>query len=297
LKGNVPINGHPLATIRAILQSFFLQYESVAFIFTAPLVVLAILSARRLERRVLLVLGVFVLVFLQHLCFAKTGWFFRYEAYLRAAQIFVIGLMIGPILPLQASAFFLRLKQPLGWTCVPVALAIILAQLRYGYDALRETPLAMKNIYDQQCQMAAFVDRFYGGSSVAANDIGALSYLTKARITDLWGLTDRTVFKAKLAGNYDTRVIQRVCDEKHVEIAMVYDRWFLHREALPADWRRVGSFQMEFNVICGSDTVAVYALNSEAAQKLERNLSEFAASVPPDVHVTTRRGVAPRDDP
>jgi hypothetical protein len=290
LKGNMPVHGHPLEIISTVLDSLINQYYSnlhIACDFMAPLVVLALLSARWLQQRVLLVIGVFVLVFAQHMCFAKIGWFYRYEAYLLAAQLFVIGLIVGPALPQQAGAFWLQLKHPPALTCIPLALAVMLPQIKHGSDALSETPVAMKNICDQQCQMAEFVRRYYAGASVAVNDIGAVSDFGQAHITDLGGLANRTLFRAKRAGDFNTKVIQRVCDDEHVVIAIVYDHWFTDEAALPSDWRRVGTLTIEYNFVCGGDTIVFYALNNAAAAKLDRDLRDFAATVPSDVHVRT----------
>ncbi len=292
LKGNMPVHGDPLATIQAIFQSISDKYlfdHRLACAFTLPLVLLAILPRQRLEKRVLSVSGIFLLMFLQHLGFAKIGWFFRYEAYLLATQIFIAALMVGPMLPQTSSGFMVRLRDMPALVRVSLALLLLLPQVSYACNALTMVPIAMKNISDQQCQMAAFLTRYYRGSSVALNDIGAVSYSGSVHITDLFGLANRALFKAKVGGCYTTKAIGQVCDAEHCQIAMVYDGWFVNPAGLPASWIRVGSLKIEDNFICGSDTVSFYALNLEAAEKLQANLQNFTAFAPPDAHVSCFR--------
>ena len=65
------------------------------------------------------------------------------------------------------------------------------------------------------------------------------------------------VAKRRLAGVYESEDIQEVIATRGVPIAIVYDSWF--GNAIPAGWRRAGTWTIRNNVVVGSDTVTFYA--------------------------------------
>jgi hypothetical protein len=288
LKSVDPIRGQPLEKAWAILLVFVRQISRPHIICALAVVfaVLWMLPGRR-QGPDARVLGVFLLMFAQHMALARIGWFFRYEAYLIAASIFVVGLLAGPAMPPPAVLFrhWKEKRRVIKCLALALALGLWLPQFSYGLYALYDTPIAMKNSYDQQCQMAAFVQRYYRGSTVGVNDIGAVSFLAQAHVIDLWGLAHHTIYKARLAGQFDTKLLQRVCDEEKVQMAMVYDEWFVGNLGLPPNWRRVGFLRIENNLVCASGVVSFYAVNAAAAAKMTREFREFAACVPADVHL------------
>jgi len=146
----------------------------------------------------------------------------------------------------------------------------------------------MKNIHDQQCQMADFVRRYYRGQTVGAHDIGALCFHGQAEVVDLAGLGDRRMFWAVASNDFTTKVLQDYCASRGVVMAMVYDPVFKDAYALPDSWKRVGTLQIQDNYVCAMDTVSFYAVAHDAAPQLAEYLREFAKNVPTDVHVQVK---------
>ncbi|MCY2930242.1 MAG: hypothetical protein NTV86_12245 [Planctomycetota bacterium] len=218
---------------------------------------------------------------LMHLQCAGIGWFFRYDAYLMAAGLAVLALLLSapvrsvsladtPWLALAAAGAF--------------ALAMIYPALR-GFDAQRHAALAGKNIFQQQCQMARFIETYYGDSCVALNDIGAVAFYSRTRCFDLWGLADRSTASARLEKRFGPSVIARLAKENNVRIAIVYPEWFRPSGGLPPEWRGVGQWELSDNYICAGKMVTFYAVGAGAADELRRNLAEFSRALPPGVNV------------
>jgi hypothetical protein len=231
---------------------------------------------------------IFVATVLLHMQFARTGWFFRYEAYLVALGIFVIAIGICEYIPPKFT-FKIDRRQIPKYTAITLVMLLLLSPLgKRAKDSLKYTPQATTNIYEQQYQMGLFLREFYQGKTIAANDIGAIDYLADIAILDLWGLANMDVAKLIREGSYDTQQIYDLAKQKNVKIAIVYDIWFEIYGGIPSQWIKVGEWKIPNNVVCGSDTVSFYAVDPLEKDNLIDNLRSFSSHLPKDV---ANRGV------
>ena len=217
----------------------------------------------------LLFLGTTIL----HLQYAKTGWFYRYEAYLVAFG--VVGL--------TAALDGLGERARPRWLPTALVSAAVLAGSVRGVRAHLETPGAVGNIYEQQIQMALFLGRYYSGQGVAANDIGAIDALADLRVLDLWGLASLDVAEAKLAGRFTTSWIASRTRAEGVRVAVIYERWLDAAGGVPPDWVRAGRWRVARNVVLGDRTVAFYAVDPDEAKALADHLQAFSRELPAGV--------------
>src|SRR5262249_54296516 len=155
-----------------------------------------------------------------HLAVARVGWLFRYEAYLVFTGVIVVAASID-----EEKERLWPERATLAWRLLTVASLIVLALplAQRGASALWRTPRASTNIHEQQFQMGSFLARFYRGAPVAANDIGAVAWLSDARVLDLFGLADLDVGRRKLHRAWNTEAIRTVARERGVKVAVVYD--------------------------------------------------------------------------
>lgn len=229
---------------------------------------------------------IYVPVVFLHLQFARTMGFYRYEAYIIAMGILVIAVSIHEYLPI-GSIFEIgrgRFLKRIGMS-VPIVLLfplMILLCIR-AWDSLRDTCQATTNIYEQQYQMGLFLKSFYRKEAVAANDIGAINYLADIRCVDLWGLANMEVARLKRRRAYYTQEVYSLAKENRVKIALVYDSWYRDYGGLPRQWIKAGSWIIRHNVVCGSDTVSFYAVDSSEKDSLFRHLEAFSSRLPDDV--------------
>jgi hypothetical protein len=259
--------------------------------------------------RILLLLGVFVLVlrllsgqgkamwksstimlmafigtFILHMQLARTGWFYRYEAYLVALGILVIA--VGGWECYSEGAAIRNLKnQILKYAVLPlIGVALLTLFWQRAFVSLRSTPHATANIYQQQYHMGLFLRDFYQGKAIAANDVGAVSFLADITCLDLFGLACEEVTGLKREGLFSTKHIDRLTKQRNVRIALLYDDWFGGEVgSLPPQWLRCGDWTILNNIVCGSPTVSFYAVDSLEAVLLINNLRAFSSRLPREV--------------
>ncbi|MBW2699395.1 MAG: hypothetical protein JRF33_01140 [Deltaproteobacteria bacterium] len=223
---------------------------------------------------------IFLVTCTMHLQFARTGWLFRYEAYLVAMGM---AAMIEPV-------YLLRKKLNGNWTR---RLGFSLAVITLCLMAIRAVasvyllPASSRSIHDQQIQTARFLDRFYTGKTVALNDIGAPNHLADIHCVDLFGLADIEVLDLKNSGQYNRRAIDRITKEANVEIAILYEEWFSKPSigGLPENWFRVSRWTIQNNESCAFDGISFFATNRKAAVMLADRVRQFEPELPSGVKV------------
>jgi hypothetical protein len=234
--------------------------------------------------------AIFVPIALAHIQFCMVALFFRHESYLVALGIVVTVAQLADQLPEKLFG------TPGDRTLVPkhVGGVILAAFLIYpcavrAGAALVYLPQASKNIYEQQYQMASFVKRYYQGSTIALNDIGAVNFLADVHCLDLWGLGDYTVTQLRRRHEYRTRDILRLSREAGVKLAIVYDTWYAGEiGGLPREWVWVGQWALSDNVVAGGDTVSIYAVDESETVPLMQKLQDFSPFLPKGVKQSGR---------
>jgi hypothetical protein len=144
---------------------------------------------------------------------------------------------------------------------------------------------ATRNIYEQQYQMALFLERYYADSTVALNDIGTSSLLSGAEILDLYGLASIDVARLRLARAYGPAAMARLASERDVDIAIVFDSWLADWGGVPKEWTRVATWSIRNNIVCGDPIVTFYAVKPGETERLRENLRLFADRLPRGVRV------------
>jgi hypothetical protein len=166
----------------------------------------------------------FVVMTALHMQFIPDTWFFRYEAYLVASGIVVV-LTACQGLGILVSFCLARSRLPklvgAGVLCSLVCPPLVAR----AYRGARETTIATGNIHEQQYQMGLFSREYYPGGRVAANDIGAITFLADIELLDLVGLASREVMLARQTRIFDRAWIDDLSQRKHTQIAIIYDPW------------------------------------------------------------------------
>jgi hypothetical protein len=227
--------------------------------------------------------AVFVAAAFLHMQYCRTGHFYRYEAYLVALGLVTLGVALPAATPKAVRAELKRASLAY-YSAAALLLAFAAWPLCIRADnALRETPRATVNIYEQQYQMGLFLNEFYAGEAIAANDIGAINYLADIKCLDLAGLGSIEVLKAKALGRYDTREIAALAEARGAAIAIVYKQWYTSEGGLPPQWPFIGSWEITGNVVCAHPEVQFYAIAADQQFKLLHNLVDFSERLPETV--------------
>ncbi len=248
-----------------------------ALIVISMIIVFIKLQAKKYDRDGW-ILSMLIIAGLMHAVFASFGWFYRYEAYL---------IVLGT---LQLSKMGLQWFQQNGLPgikrqLIPIGMAAVLfysLPVR-GLNSFRNSLRAIYNIYEQQYQMGLFLNSYYHGQTVAANDVGAISYMADLNTIDMWGLGNNEVANARKLGFWDNDFLRSLVTKNQTKVAVMYDSWF--DKDLPAQWIKCATWEMPYNYICGDIKVSFYGITASDAALLRTNLTAFAKQLPADVKV------------
>jgi hypothetical protein len=246
------------------------------------LVIAFIIVLRRLQvkkyDRDCWILCMLIIAGLMHSVLASFGWFYRYEAYLIVLGMFHLSKL--GLQWFQQNGISAVKKQ-----IIPIAMAaLILYSLPIrGLNSFRNSIRAIYNIYEQQYQMGLFFQQYYKGETVAANDVGAISYMANLNTIDMWGLGNNEVANARKNGYWNNDFLRKLVADKHTRVTVMYDSWF--DKDLPNQWIKVAAWEMPYNYICGDIKVTFYGITDNEAGLLKTNLAAFAPQLPKDIKV------------
>ena len=233
-------------------------------------------ESRQLMGTILLLVGI------AHMEFVRPTLLYRYDAYLSAMAIIFVAVQLPVLAPQWPRLLsFDTWALPKNVAAGALVLALSFPVVMEGGVLLWQVPQCTNNIYEQQYQMALFVRKYYQGSSIALNDIGAVNYFADIHCLDLWGLASLPVAKAKRSHHYELAEVASFSQQAQVRIAIVYDEWFTGM--LPPEWVRVGTWTIRNNMVAANDTVSFYAVDPAEAAHLTQCLREFSAQLPCDV--------------
>jgi hypothetical protein len=221
-----------------------------------------------------------------HLIFALVQ-FFRYDAYLVSATIYVVALnWAAPWSSRTESRFWRSLPLRLaGATFIGLAALVGMAR---GIWIFVRTPTACNNIYSQQYQVAQVIKDCYEGQSVALNDIGAVSYFADIQLLDLGGLANVEVAQAMMQHRLGPTEIERFAVNYGTKVAVLYPNWFdgTANGPLPTSWITIATWHVPNHWMLGGNTVAFYAVDQFEARRLNACLEDHKPSLPSQVSVT-----------
>ena len=225
-----------------------------------------------------------VVIFLQAKL-ARLGYISRYEAYIVTAGILLISIMLFRKIDVLSESISMK-PNVLKILRIITVLLLIAVFIPISVRAVKYTPIAIKNIYEQQYQTAQFVSRFYKGKTIAVNDIGAVSLYGGAKTVDLWGLADLRYADALKNNSYTKEFLEKTCREDSVKLIAVYESWFIkERGGIPDSWIPAERWKIPRNIVCGDSIVTFFAQDSIQLKEMKENLSSFHSELPLKVEI------------
>jgi hypothetical protein len=226
--------------------------------------------------------AILVFLWVAHVEFVGASPLYRYDAHLCALSIIFVAAQLpviaSPFPPLFSPSTW---RNPRNLACGAITLLLFFPVAVKGGRLLWYLPQCTTNIFEQQYQMGLFVRRYYQGSTVALNDIGAVNYLADIHCLDLMGLANPEVARAKRGGKFDVPAMRNLAKQSGTRIAIIYDDWF--NGGLPPEWTRIGRWTIQHNVIAAKSTVSFYAVSPNESTYLRESLTDFFSRLPGDV--------------
>ncbi|TFG21062.1 MAG: hypothetical protein EU529_13990 [Promethearchaeota archaeon] len=217
----------------------------------------------------------------------------RYDGYLVALGIILLFISINDGIPENLTIshlkeYFLIIKENIKKYLIQIVGAIFIIIVLFSsyiprsYNLIRKTPLASNNIYEQPYQVGLFLDKYYDGECIAANDIGAMNFHADIDCLDLRGLGSRRVAKARIEDDFDTEFVQKQAEKKDCVIAIIFE----HKDYgydVPDEWAKAGEWTVRDNVVLGDDTISFWAVVPSEYNDLINNLKQFSEKLPSTV--------------
>jgi hypothetical protein len=245
-----------------------------------PLVYLAYLPELRSQRSYRYILLILMGAVLAHVAFAFPANFPRYEDYLVACSVLIMGTLIAKYRRAIPMAQFKGAQ----WLVVAMLILLFIPLLIRSEKTFQKSRQYCLNIFEQQYQLSQFVHTYYDSTPVAFNDIGAISFYSKGDKLDLWGLASIEVAKAKKKNYWTPAFADTLIHQHHTKLAILYDTWFdpalLHR------WTKVACWHNQHNVVLGDDSVSFFAIDPKDTGTLRKNLEAYQPLLPADVGVS-----------
>lgn len=286
LKGRIP-DWH----LGKLVQQLFSMYVRVSLenVHVHLLCILMLLTAScaRVQQNIRSGLLILITGCVLHLTLSECGWFYRYETYLMASGLILLGaawLQKDTLTPILEYTQKLPRSAVLGWVIFSrIALVALLVTplLIRGVWANSRIIRASANIYEQQWQLARIFKTFESGQArLAINDLGMMSYQFSPTVVDLWGLGSTEVTRLKYTKRYDRIAMQQLLSRQRVDYVVVFDQWFSRSSLLPPELVLVAKLRNTKNIVCLEDTVMIYALDGEKADSLKHHLRALPFKLP-----------------
>ena len=223
---------------------------------------------------------IFILIFnILHFIFGRYGHVYRYECYLIGFSWIYLWKTIcqGQFVQNFNSLFNWLLENPYK---LPLIIILTIGICRRSIGSYKNGTRAMVNIFDQQVQTANFIKKYYDNKSVGAIDVGAIAYYSDCKLLDIWGLGSIELARMRINHTYTIDKVDSLCRKKEVEIAIVYKKYWDH-----PSWKKIVSWEISNNVVCGGDTIDFFVINPEDSNSLKENLKAFEPELPKTVLV------------
>ncbi len=250
----------------------------------AGVLMLAIRSLNRgrsLWDRDIIRMTLFTGTLLLHVQFARTGWLYRYEAYLVTLGSAIVAGTLLARTPGSWSEARGRVLRPSSAAVALLCLLPLVAFLQRAIGSLVRVAQATTNIYEQQYQMGLFLRDHYRGETVTAHDVGAINYLADIRCIGVDGLASLAALDMGQEGTLNSQAVSGFSRGKG--IAVMYDGWLMEHGGIPREWISVGRWAIRNNVIAAEDTVSFYAVDHGKTGDLIDKLRLFGPRLPPGV--------------
>ena len=290
MKGNLPTQLSASAIFR------FVSRPAINLIKAPWLLVLGAVAAVAFYRSVRnsgtiwtwpgVALAMYLAMLAADVALSRTGisWYSRYDGYLVGSAVFIFAACwMDPACESFAWLFPSR-EASIGARVASIAIAVALLSRAVLTTIL--IPGGANMIYSEQYQVARLLGDYYGGQSVALNDIGIAAYMADVKITDLFGLATMEATKAQRENQFNASTLERICSANDVKIAIVYNHVFRGQVFLhgnPRGWIEVSSTGLLKSLSGGTPVFVFYGVGQEQANLLRAHLDEFRRSLPPSL--------------
>ncbi len=240
-----------------------------------------------------------------HVVLAQVGWYERYQSYLIVLGVVFFCSVANEILPARrdvasdartgvdetgpAPVDQPLAEQPLAGRPVAGRLAVValLAAIPFAHYKIMWTwkaPGSSFDMYQQHVLAGQFLGKYYDGKPIATGELGYISLLHRGGITDLNGLGDYDVLRARQEKRVTPQYWSDLSRARGFDVVAVYPLTLGFD--VPRNWILVGTWVSDGPLFTAIDTrFQFWATTPEAVAPLQTNLTAFASHLPPNEHL------------
>lgn len=224
-----------------------------------------------------LLLGLFAAVDILHVTLAPIGWLMRYEGYLVALGWLALAAGLAVLWPRWADAAQRPESRWLAVGAGVMAMGLVYPVLMdRAWTGISKPTQAMHDRYFEHLQPALFVAKNFDHATIVANDIGAMSYYSDARLLDPVGLGSAEPLLARRKhGQFTADDLNAWAGSKGAKIAVLETGWTAIHAVVPTEWVRVETWHFPRNVVYDNLEVSFFAVDPAEAPELRRKLAAF----------------------
>jgi hypothetical protein len=201
-----------------------------------------------------------------HFVFSSTYWAYRYDAYLVGFGMFAAAVAFSPFAP--SIGALLPTPRTLVIALAMVTLVFSVADPKVGLFAATEVAGA-RNTYLEHYEVAQFIDRYYPNDVVIVNDLGAVTYFTRARILDIVGLGDmEPLLIRRNNGHYARDDVWRWTAKYEPTIAIIQLDWSWVAPRIPVQWIQAAVVKVPSH----AQRIGFFAVDPKATALLRANV-------------------------
>ncbi len=211
---------------------------------------------------------------LAHIMLASFGWLFRYDAWLIQLNLLSIFMLLAHR-PRNISA-------RLSWAITLLCFGVLSLRLA---GASIKTPMAMEDRRWEHIMPSNFAHQYLQGRTVLVNDLGVLAYRGSFKVVDLFGLGNNEPLRMRRSPQgYGAQQLSQLSHEVHGDAAIVQLCWEEVRLRVPSDWRLIGYWRGDRNVVFSDKIVALFSLKREEDEPLARAFAQFVPDQAVQIH-------------
>jgi hypothetical protein len=200
-----------------------------------------------------------------HILLASFGWLFRYDAWLIQLNLLSIFMLLAH----RPSSMSLPLVRAVTLLCFAV-LSLRLA------GASIKTPMAMADRRWEHVMPSDFAHQYLQGRTVLVNDLGVLAYRGDTKVVDFFGLGNNKPLRLRRSPQgYGTQQLSQLTHEVNGDAAIVQLCWEEVNLRVPPDWKLIGYWHGERNVVFADKVVALFSLKPAHDGPLARAFAQF----------------------
>ena len=241
-----------------------------------PTVYLLFSKSIEQEKKYSYLLIFLTMAILFHLSLSKSTWLFRYESYLLASSVIAVGLLITK----YGRPAFLQQTVSSRYIALLAMVSFFTPIYFRAVQAFSVTGGASGNVYEQELQAGSFLHKYYDSSSIIINDIGAMSFYTSGKKTDLMGLGSIEVARATRNHYLTPTFIDSLSRKEKVSIAAISNIW---DERFFPKWKKIAIWHNNNEEVFGNTEIWFYAVDTTQGPELRKHVIDFAPLLPPGV--------------